>query len=140
MANWYGATRTNYFKVTDEERYQQLFKRLSCEDPVEDFSKTIEGQVWHAFGAYGDISFLNEDLNEDDSVGYDNFLTAVSEILTPDSVFVSTCIGNEKLRYLTGICYVVFPDGRIVSEDLSVFAHRTAKAFFGDDYQLYLDY
>lgn len=140
MANWYGATRTNYFKVTDEERYQQLFKRLSCEDPVEDFSRTSNGQLWHAFGAYGAIYFLNENLDENEPLDYHSFLRAMGEILQPDSVFVSTCIGNEKLRYLTGICCMVFPNGRIVIEDLSTFAHRTAEVFFGNDYKLHLDY
>lgn len=39
MANWIGASRTNYFKVTGEDRYQELFKGLTCDDGnLEDLS------------------------------------------------------------------------------------------------------
>lgn len=140
MANWYGATRTNYFQVTNEERYQELFKRLSCEEPVEDFSKMIDDEIWHGFGAYGEIFFLNEDLDEDDPLEYDAFVSAIGRILAHDSVFVTTCVGNEKLRYLTGVCWMVFPNGRIIVEDLSNFAHLNAERFFGPEYNLMLDY
>ena len=67
MANFYGIERTNYFKVTDEEKYNALFKRL-CTDTGEqvlDFTKTDnEGNTVHGFGAYGCIEFGPE--NEDD--------------------------------------------------------------------------
>lgn len=141
MANWYGATRTNYFKVNDEEKYQELFKRLWNEDdPVEDFSRTEDNQLWHAFGAYNEIFFLGEDLDPDNPLEYDAFVFEMGQILTPDSVFITTCVGNEKLRYLTGICWMIFPNGRMVVEDLSGFAYRNAERFFGPGYNLMLDY
>lgn len=31
MANYEAYVRTNYFRVTDERTYQELFKRLSAE-------------------------------------------------------------------------------------------------------------
>ena len=138
MANWYGATRTNYFKVNDEERYQALFNRLTGEEPVENFTRESNGEVWHAFGSYSDISLLRED--KEGFEDFDTLLKEMSRLLTPDSVFVITCIGNEKLRYLTGYCDVVFPNGKIVSDDLSLFAHKTVKDYFGRDYILHLDY
>ena len=142
MANWYGTTRTNYFKVTDEERYQALFNRLTGEEPIEDFTTENNGEIWHGFGAYCDISLLKESAedNEEDLEDYDTLLKEISKLLTPDSVFVITCVGNEKLRYLTGICDVAFPNGKIIHEDLAAFAHRAVKDYFGQDYVLYLDY
>lgn len=143
MANWYGTTRTNYFKVNDEERYQALFNRLTGEEPVEDFTKESDGETWHAFGSYSDIMFTKEQKDkceDEDLEDFDVLLKEISKLLTPDSVFVITCVGNEKLRYLTGICNVVFPDGKIIHEDLAAFAYRTVKDYFGQDYVLYLDY
>ena len=142
MANWYGATRTNYFKVKDEQRYQALFNRLKGdEDTVEDFTRITDGETWHAFGCYSDIFFMPETINDDDEpVDFQEFLKSIADILTDDSCFVITCIGNEKLRYLTGVCQMAFPDGTIVYESLDWFALRKAKEHFGKDYTLYLDY
>lgn len=144
MANWYGTTRTNYFRVKDEERYQQLFSRLSGEEPVEDFTKTVDKKIYHGFGSYGDISFYEFD--EDGNIDYDSqvdivdFISEVGKILTDDSCFVLTCVGNEKLRYLTGICFIAFPDGTVKQESLDHFAISQAKEYFGEDYVLCLDY
>lgn len=148
MADWYGASRTNYFKVTDEERYQALFKRLRGEESIEDFSDIKNGEQYHAFGAYCDIACLRtnveindeEDYDEDEFISWDEFLREVGQLLTRDSVFVYTIVGNEKLRYLTGLCYMVFPNGRIIIGDLGGFAHRNAEHFFGYGYDLMLDY
>lgn len=138
MANWYGITRTNYFRVNDEEKYQALFNRLQSNEPIHDFTRVDNGKIWHGFGSYDDIYFLREDETHSDD--FDKFLKEISKLLTLDSVFVITCIGNEKLRYLTGYCNVVFPNGKIVSDDLSLFAHKTVKDYFGQDYELHLDY
>lgn len=146
MANWYGQTRTNYFKVKDEERYQELYGRLMGEEAVEDFTvKKSDGEHWHAFGSYSDICFYER--GEDGTIDYDNdqvdmytFYKEIAKILQDDSVFVITCTGAEKLRYLTGYCAVVFPDGTIVEETLDGFAIKTVKEKYGDNYALYLDY
>lgn len=142
MANWYGASRTNYFKVTDEERYQSLFNRLAGTDnEVEDFSTTRNGETYHAFGSYGDILVKSESYdNGEEFSEWSDFLRSVGEILAPDSVFVYTIVGNEKLRYLTGICDMVFPNGRVIHCDLADFAHNSAKQFFGSEYELMLNY
>ena len=138
MANWYGATRTNYFRVKDEERYQQIFSRLTGSEPIEDFTNENNGKIWHGFGAYCDIYYLKENTT-DDIEDISVLLKDISSILTDDSVFVITCVGNEKLRYLTGICNMVFPNGKILRCDLADFAHKSAQEFFGKMYYLFLE-
>lgn len=39
MANYTCASRTNYFRVTDETEYDKLFNRLCSEDGIEDMSE-----------------------------------------------------------------------------------------------------
>ena len=144
MANWYGTTRTNYFRVKDEARYQELYNRLGGEEEINDFTHKVEGETWHGFGSYCDIGYyeLDEDgtINYDDQLDITDFFKEISKILEDDSCFVMTCVGNEKLRYLTGICFVVFPDGTIKEESLDGFAFREVREYFGGDYSLYLDY
>lgn len=141
MANWYGASRTNYFEVTDEQRYQELFNRLKgTESEIEDFTEIVQGKTLHGFGSYGDIYYQIQGDNDSYEVGMVGFAQWISEILTPKSVFVYTCVGNEKLRYLTGSCIMAFPNGRIMINDVNEFAQRAAKQFFGNDYELNLYY
>lgn len=141
MANWYGASRTNYFKVTDEQRYQELFNRLKGgESEIEDFTKTVQGETWHGFGTYSDIYYQENEEDEDDCYNMAKFAQLISEILDPKSVFVFTCVGNEKLRYLTGCCIMSFPNGRILIDDVNEFAQKAAEQFFGNNYELDLYY
>ena len=56
MSSYYANSRTNYFRVTDEEKYTKLFANLVCdEDEVYDFTKVENGVTLHAFGGYGSI-------------------------------------------------------------------------------------
>ena len=62
MANTMYTCRTNYFKVKDEEAYEQLFAGLSGEDTVEDFTcKNEKGEILHGFGCYGWIDWYGKD-------------------------------------------------------------------------------
>ena len=133
MANWTGVSRTNYFKVTDEDRYQELFKGLICDDgDLDDFSyRRGQDQVFHGFGGYGSIDYLDP---ETDDYDFQKFVLELTRILTDDSVFVFTCTGHEKLRYLTGICLVAFPDGTTKNFDLNDLAYTVAREYNPDVY------
>lgn len=57
MANYESTSRTNYFHVTDEARYQKLISHL-CGTSIETFDETEEdGRILHGFGAYGSVDF-----------------------------------------------------------------------------------
>lgn len=43
MANYVGTARTDYFRVTDEKRYGELFDRLCAEAGIEDFTEERDG-------------------------------------------------------------------------------------------------
>ena len=57
MANYTATSRTNYFRVTDEAAYQNLFGELLSESGIEDFSEEVDGILWHGFGSYGSIEY-----------------------------------------------------------------------------------
>lgn len=56
MANYICTYRTNYFRVTDENRYKQLMLGVSSCDFC-DFTKDLDGQIWHGFGDYDSMSY-----------------------------------------------------------------------------------
>lgn len=144
MANWYGASRTNYFKVTNEIKYREIFNGLICsEDEIEDFTKTAEdGSILHGFGGYGYIYWQppvdkngNLQYSEDYDADYElqTFLEELSEILTDDSIFILETIGNEKLRYLTADIIIVEPKKAPEFHSLQDLEDKILNNFYGKD-------
>ena len=110
MANYISATRTNYFRVTDEGRYTEIFANLyGYEDDVEDFTRTLEdGSVQHGFGAFGEIGYAKDESYEPLSAGDEicDFLEDLAEILPEGEVCVVENAGWEKLRYVVGQAWI----------------------------------
>ena len=132
MANYMAVSRTNYFRVTDEERYKELFDMLTSEDDIEDFTKPGEdGIVRHGFGCYGDIDCYDEE-NED--YDFDGWLNKLQEILPDDEAFILESSGYEKLRYVTG-WVVVVTRKEISGMDCDTWAKKKAKELLGQDFE-----
>lgn len=133
MANYYSCSRTNYFRVTDEEKYKSLFENLvGGEDEVHDFSKEENGVRYHAFGAYGSIDYVVS-LNggEDYDYDFDLFLEELQKILPDDEAFIYMESGYEKLRYITGLSVIVTKD-KIESLDIRNAALEKARKMLGN--------
>ena len=133
MANYMATTRTNYFRVTDESRYSELFNKLSCKDYIEDFTENKNGIIYHGFGAYGTISYLVG--NEDDcEYDWDEFIKELQKILPDDEAFIYMESGYVKLRYVTGFVLVV-TNKETKSMSLDRWAKEQAKLLLGDDFE-----
>ena len=122
MANYKERTRTNYFHVTDEKRYQELFGRLKGEeDKVLDFTKTDEyGRLFHGSEAtapliitqnltcanckYAEECGKTEDCKEEcEAADFDEFVSEMQKILPEDETMIVITSGYEKLRSLLGL-------------------------------------
>lgn len=108
MANYISMSRTNYFTVTDEEKYQELFSNLVGEGCVYDFTKEENGIKMHGFGCESSVDFLVP--GTDDTFDFNEFLIELQKILPKGEAFIYTEIGNEKLRYLSAYSIIVTKD------------------------------
>ena len=119
MSNYYAYSRTNYFRVTDEEKYAELFSHLiGSEDSVEDFTEEKDGVKIHGFGCSSSIDFVVSAPDaEDPEYDFDFFLKELQKIIPKDEAFIFTEIGHEKLCYLTGYSIIV-TKGKIEMIDL----------------------
>ncbi len=108
MANYNATIRTNYFSVTDSEKFQEIVSSCSAEDNIEIFF-TEDGSGKVGFGSYGCISGIpvGEDENDDNEVSLDAFYDALQGILVEGDAIIITEVGYEKLRYLIGSCTVI---------------------------------
>lgn len=136
MANYIGVCRTNYFRVTDEKRYEELFNRLCAEDTIHDFTKEKDGVLYHGFGCYDSIDYLDEETKE---YYFDVFLEELQKILPDDEAFILMESGHEKLRYVTGYV-VVCTSKEIKSMSSSTWAIIEARKMLGKDFDTELDY
>ena len=135
MANYNAVSRTNYFRVTDEEKYEKLFNSLISEDDIEDFTEVKDGITYHGFGSYSSIDYLDE--NEE--YHFDLFLTELQKILPEDEAFMYFEVGYEKLRYLVGYTYVVTRN-EIKGMNIDDWAKDTAKEILGEGFSTRTDY
>ena len=137
MANYMAVTRTNYFRVTDEDRYKELFEMLTGEDNIEDFTKrTEDGVILHGFGCYGDVEYYDE---ENDEYDFDEWLSKLQEIIPNDEAFILESSGYEKLRYVTG-WVVVVTRKEIASMSCDSWAKKKAKELLGEDFETQTEY
>ena len=104
MANYYSSYRTNYFRVTDENRWNDLFSKLSGDD-LSDFSEVKDGIQVHGFGGYDYVAY-DIDGSEDYEGSIDEFLTDLREILPEGEAVIYTETGHEKLRYVSAFSIV----------------------------------
>ena len=131
MANYYEVTRTNYFRVTDEDKYQELFQMLTSEDNIEDFTKEdSDGVIYHGFGAYSSIEYFDE---ESDEYNLDKWFYQLQTILPDDEAFIMQSSGHEKLRCVDGWVDVV-TNKEISSMSCSSWATQKAKELLGNDF------
>lgn len=135
MANYNAVSRTNYFRVTDEEKYTNLFNNLVSEWDIEDFTEVKDGITYHGFGSYCPIDYLDENEEYD----FDLFLTELQKILPEDEAFMYFEVGYEKLRYLVGYTYVVTKK-EIRSMNIDDWAKDTAKEILGEGFSTRTDY
>lgn len=144
MANYESCSRTNYFRVTDETRYAELFSHLVGDDYISDFTKIVDGITLHGFGCESYIQAIPMDEDpaevEDWDDDFDGFLTELQKILPDDEAFIYTECGHERLRYLTGFSIVV-TKSEIKSVDIRSGAIDLARKMLSDDnFNTQMDY
>lgn len=135
MANYMATARTNYFRVINEKRYQELFNNLISEDNIEDFTYSKDGTIYHGFGAYDSINYLTEDEEYD----FDEFLLELQKILPDDEAFIYMEAGHEKLRYVTGDVIIVTRK-EIVGENIASWAVKKAQELLGEHFTTKVSY
>ena len=134
MANYYCKTRTNYFSVTDVEKFKEIINSCGGSDTVEIMEDDqSDGSVKYGFYCEGSIDGLPERENDDgssedsDDVDYnfDAFCEALQKILPDGDAIIITEVGSEKMRYLTAYS-IIITSSEVKSIDLGREAAKLA--------------
>ncbi len=131
MANYYGAIRSNYFRVKNEEEFKKLIDNVTAEDEVYVFNETSNtGEKLFGFGCNGSIYGLCSE-DEDCELDYDDFVRELQDVVAEDDAIIIMEAGHEKLRYIVGTALVVTSsDAYLV--DATTEAKKKAREFLGN--------
>lgn len=113
MANYYGVTRTNYFKVTNEDAFVELMDRCKSDD-FEGVSvwtnESEDGAKTYGFGCYGCFEGIKVGEDEDAECDFSAFVSELQKLLPEGEAVIITHAGHEKLRYIGGGVTVITKD------------------------------
>lgn len=112
MANYYSTSRSNYFAVTDEEKFKDIMSRVTNDISFWDV-RYDDGTVKFAFGGYDTISdfWYNDEDGECCDGSEDEFFEELGAILPDGEACIYMFAGSEKLRYVDGGAFVVTNSG-----------------------------
>ena len=120
MANYYASTRTNYFRVKDEEEFRKFMAHVSrTEDRVELWEeKDNNDNTVFGFGTLGGIAGVTDYHNDSDADSddedceddFDAFLEGLQTFVADDDAIIILESGHEKLRYVVGSAYIITRD------------------------------
>lgn len=124
MANYEATVRSNYFHVTDEEKFHQIFEQIQKKNfEIELFTGSDHT---YGFGSYSDVDM--DDIFE------------LQDIIPDDDCIIVMGSGHEKLKYVDGIGYVITKE-RIESLSIMSWVQQKAKELMQDpDYTTQIDY
>lgn len=130
MANYCELARTNYFKVTDEEKLNEIIAQCHGNEDTIHLCHKIDANGTKRFMFYCEGSILGFRCDED-FYNYDSFCSALQKILPEDEAIMITEIGHEKMRYLYGGIVVITKDN-YQCQNLDRIGRRIAKDMLGN--------
>ena len=139
MANYYGYTRTNYFKVDNEDTFLKLIDECGSDDSqgIEVWTHEEEGIKRYAFGCESDLLGLpvsNNAPGEEEEIvdyDYDEFIKELQQLLPDGEVAIITNIGKMKLCYLHGDIHII-TNKQTVLKSLHTIGIETARKLLGN--------
>lgn len=128
MANYMGTTRTNYFRVNDEEKFRETVSRIETYDGDDIYvftEKGKDGTMLYGFGTYSAVAGLRparavcDDVDEcweDDDDCWDepnpeDAYRALQEVVADNDAIVVEEVGYEKLRYVWASAVIITKAG-----------------------------
>jgi len=101
MANYYGKCRTNYFAVTDAEKFADIMKHLSGESEVAFYEHDTDKGKYMFYcecNLTGYIANPDDDYSCDEAM--DKMTNELQKILPDGEAIILTEAGSEKMRYI----------------------------------------
>lgn len=146
MANYIAKSRTNWFRVTDEEQFQKLCAELvGGEDAIEFCEEGDDEGLWHMFYCHDTISCYPKDVRfeedvaidpetgeEADTFPIDGWIEDLRKVLHPNDPFAYFEIGSEKMRYLVGYAFLATRETPVECIDIQNWVLERSREILGE--------
>ena len=145
MSTYYTWTKTNWFRVSDENKFKDILNNLSIFSETDDkiihnSYKDNDGYYHHRLMCYGELLGKYDQDNEE----YEDIETALykplQELLPSNSdVFVLKYVGVEKLRSVDS-GYTIVTKHDIVYNNIDRVIDKNVSELIGDDILIDFEY
>ncbi len=113
MADFTGSTRTNYFRVKDEDAFRGIMVRALSDDEIEVWEEQDDkGNKTFAFGLFGSITGIlpKGATDGDEGLNRDIFFKELQAVVAEDDAVLFIEAGTEDLRFVNGWVTVITSD------------------------------
>ena len=124
MANYEATMRTNYFHVTNDKRFKEIFEHIS--EKNNDVKLFTGDDRTYGFGSYYEVDM--DDVME------------LQEIIPEGECIIVMEAGHECLRYVDGIGYVITKDKIETLSIMSLVQQKAQELLNNPDYETQIDY
>lgn len=129
MANWYGTSRSNYFRVKDlaafkEDLRDNLAEGVEVWEQANGAVMITPGAMSDSGGWPGVLDDTKEDLSDEHDI-----LDLVEHHLLEGEVCIIMSVGAEKLRYVTGEAFAINWKGERLGVTLEDIYQKCAAAW-----------
>lgn len=115
MADWYGTSRSNYFRVKDKDAFLKFVNATGVESYIDDKNRYAVAAGDDGFWPAGIYKRYEDGTDECEDI---DFVDELASHLADGEVAVLMTAGAEKLRYVTGCAVAVKNDGSSVSVNI----------------------
>jgi len=123
MTNWYGSSRSNYFRVKDCEAFLQWAEKRG----LGVFKSESHAEYFAIYSADNDSgSWPSYDMDDDTEI---DLVAELAQHLPKGQVAILMEVGAEKLRYLTGVAIAVNHKGCAAVVSLDDIYRKAARTF-----------
>ena len=124
MANWYGSSRSNYFRVKDHAAFLKWAE--DCGLGVFESRQDTGLFAIHGGESTEDGSWPSYDVEHDTEI---DLVAELAQHLPEGQVAVLMEVGAEKLRYLTGSAFAINSKGKVAEITLGDIYRKAARTF-----------
>lgn len=136
MADYIARTRTNYFAVTDRDKFLKVIRKCHVDGVTVLTPVTLDNEPKVGFYCQGSIEgypVAPEKANgETDVYDIDAFLNDLSDTISPGDACIITEIGFESMRSFNACYTIVAPGRKIKCMDPNELAKDEARALLNN--------
>jgi hypothetical protein len=141
MDNKHGRILTNYFRVTDIKKLNEILAKCKPEhnDKIQLFNKTVEnGEKLYAFGCSSLFEgYYDPRIGKSD---YDSFEDDLQTVVVPGDAIIIMEVGYEALKFVYGIAHIITREKTEMMDFTYMVTQKAAELLGNPDYKTIMQY